>query len=508
MLPDSATPVLSMSLVSGRQVSSPASTAPVGPPWGDEAEKGIPVRLGILTREIFPELVDRVVAQAGRGEARARLLPARSVVYFVLALCLFSGADSMAPPGYRSVMRWLTNGLRHVHGGVLPTSPALTKARQRLGFEPLKLLFDCKRGPLAGAVVPGAFAFGLRLVAWDGTGIDTPDTPSNAEAFGRVGTGGNPQLRLLALVECGTHAVIDAAFAGVTTASEHKLARELLPALGNGMLLLADRNFPGHELWGLAAGTGADLVWRIKKNNVFVPLQVLPDGSFLSVMPTPQENRRHGQARAAGRVLPEPPHGHRVRVVEYTVTVRTTEGATRVEAFRLVTTLLDHTAAPAQELADVYAQRWEIENGYGELKTRLRGAGFILRSKSPELVQQEVYAFLTVYQALCAFETEAATGAGIDPDRISFTVTVRVARDNVIIQAAATAATLIRTRAEATADVLAALLPRRRPRQCERIKKPPKNTFLTKRHDHMRPPSRVTYQINITAKAAPPAETR
>lgn len=270
----------------------------------------------------------------------------------------------------------------------------------------------------------------------------------------------------------------------------------------------ADRNFPGYELWGLAADTGADLLWRIKRNNVLVPVRVLPDGSFISVMATPAENIRLGQARAAGRVLAEPPEGHTVRIIEYTVTVRAADGAIRIEVFRLVTTLLDHKAAPADQLAAIYAQRWEIENGYGELKTRLRGTGFILRSKCPELVRQEVYALLTVYQALCMFEAEAATTAGIDPDRISFTVAVRLARDHVTSQAAATAATLSKARAQAVADLLADLLPRRRSRECERIKKPPKNTFLTKRHDHIRPPSRVTYEITVIQKAHPPAQTR
>ena len=290
--------------------------------------------------------MDEVIGLAGCREKRRRLLPARTVVYFVLGLCLFSGADSMGPPGYRSVMRWLTNGLRHLDGVVLPTSSALTRARQRLGARPLELLFGLRRGPLAVAGTPGAFAFGLRLVAWDGTGIDAADTPANAAAFGGV-QGGGPQLRLLALIECGTHALIDAVFDGVARASEQKLARRLLPALGPGMLLLADRNFPGWELWGLAAGTGADLAWRIKKNLVFTPLKVLPDGSFLSVMPTPAENLRLGQARAAGRIPPGPPEGHTVRIIEYTVTVRAADGTTRIEPFRLATTLLDHQRAPA-----------------------------------------------------------------------------------------------------------------------------------------------------------------
>ena len=289
----------------------PLSTAEdLGPPvWDRGSDRSCPVGLGVLTWEISPGLVDEVIELAGCREKRRRLLPARTVVYFVLGLCLFSGADSMGPPGYRSVMRWLTNGLRHPDGVVLATSSALTRARQRLGARPLELLFGLRCGPLAVAGTPGAFAFGLRLAAWDGTGIDAADTPANAAAFGGV-QGGGPQLRLLALIECGTHALIGAVFDGVARASEQKLARRLLPALGPGMLLLADRNFPGWELWGLAAGTGADLAWRIKKNLVFTPLQVLPDGSFLSVMPTPAENVRLGQARAAGRIPPGPPEGH------------------------------------------------------------------------------------------------------------------------------------------------------------------------------------------------------
>lgn len=347
-----------------------------------------------------------MIERAGCREKRLRLLPARTVVYFVLGRCLFSGADSMGPPGFRSVMRWLTNGLRHLGGADLPASSALTRARQRLGARPLELLFGLRCGALAGGT-PGTFAFGLRLVAWDGTGIDAAGTPANAAAFGGV-QGGGPQLRLLAQIECGTHALVGAVFDRVARASEQKLARRLLHALGPGMLLLADRNFPGWELWGLAAGTGADLAWRIKKNLVFTPLQVLPDGSFLSVMPTPAENVRLGQARASGRVLPGPPEGHVVRIIEYTVTVRAAGGATRIELFRLVTTLLDYQLAPAAELAALYHQRWESENGYAELKTRLRGAAFILRSRSPELVRQEMFAFLTVYQALCTLEADAA----------------------------------------------------------------------------------------------------
>ena len=327
------------------------------------AGKGLPLRLGVLTEQLSPSLVDEVVAETGRVQRRCRLLPARTVVYFVLGLCLFSGAESAGPPGYRSVLRSLTTGLRHVCEVRLPTSAALTRARQRLGAEPLQALFGRVRGPLAALDTPGAFAFGLRIVAWDGTGIDTADTEANAEAFGRDGTGGRPQLRLLALVECGTHALLGAVFDGCARVSEQVLARRVLDLLRPGMLLLADRNFPGHELWGLACATGADLAWRIKKNQVFVPLRRLPDGSFLSVMSAPADNLRYtralARARAAGQPLPGPPPGHRVRIIEYTVTVQTADGARRIEQFRLVTSLLDATVAPAAELAALYHQRWE-----------------------------------------------------------------------------------------------------------------------------------------------------
>lgn len=215
-------------------------------------------------------------------------------------------------------------------------------------------------------------------------------------------------------------------------------------------------------------------------------------------MGTPAENVRYGQARAAGRPLPGPPRGHAVRIIEYTVTVRSTDGSCRTELFRLATSLLDHHAAPARQMAELYHQRWEIELGYGELKTRLRGAEFILRSRSPELVRQEMFAFLVVYQALCALRARTAQTAAIDPDRISFTVTVRLARDQVCNQAAATPATLRRVCQQTIADLADALLPTRRSRSYERIKRPAKNTYPSRKHDHIRPPSKTRYALTVT----------
>ncbi len=274
-MPESATLVVS-AVASSAAPDDCAVSAAVPTP----AEKGLPLRLGVLTEQITPAMVDEVVVHSGRRERRCRLLPARAVVYFVLALCLFSGADSAGPPGYRSVLRSLTNGLRPLPGMALPTSAALTRARQRLGVRPLQVLFGRLRGPLGTSATPGVCAFGRRVVAWDGTSIDVPDTDANAAQFGRTDAGGRLLLRLLALIECGTHALIDAVFDGFHAASEHVLARRVLSSLRPGMLLLADRNFCGHQLWGQAAATGADLAWRVKRNNVFVPVRRLPDGSL------------------------------------------------------------------------------------------------------------------------------------------------------------------------------------------------------------------------------------
>src|SRR4051795_2363060 len=177
------------------------------------------------------------------------------------------------------------------------------------------------------------------------------------------------------------------------------------------------------------------------------------------------------------RALPGPPAGHPVRIIEYDVRIASGDGGVRTEAVRLVTTLLDHEQAPARQLAELYPQRWEIEFGYGELKTRLRGPEVMLRSRSPQLIRQEIFAFLIVYQALCSLRVRAAQAADTDPDRISFTLTLRLARDQATSQAAATPAALTEAVPQTIADLLDELLPPRRSRSYERKKRPVKNTF-------------------------------
>ena len=476
-----------------------------GPPPGRGPDLSCRSGLGVLTGEITPGLVDEVIEQAGCREKRQRLLPARAVVYFVLGLCLFSGADSMGPPGYRSVMRWLTNGLRHLDGAGLATSSALTRARQRLGARPLELLFGLRCGPLAEAGTPGAFAFGLRLAAWDGTGIDAADTPANAAAFGGV-QGGGPQLRLLALIECGTHALIGAVSGGVARASEQKLARRLLPALGPGMLLLADRNFPGWELQGLAAGTGADLAWRIKKNLVFTPLQVLADGSFLSVMPTPAENVRLGQARAAGRPRPARPR------VTWSGSSSTRSPSAPLAAHQDRAVPPGHHAAGSPAGASRRA-RLPLPPAAGKREQLRRAEDPAPRRRvhpALPLTRTGLPGTVRVPHRLPGAlrpGSRSRRQAGIDPDRISFTVTVRVARDHAASHAIITPHSLDLARRQAIGDLLSDLLPRRRDRQYERIRKQPKNNFPPLKRGQERLPSRVTYTIKVTPRAPSPAQT-
>ena len=250
------------------------------------------------------------------------------------------------------------------------------------------------------------------------------------------------------------------------------LARRLLHALRPGMLLLADRAFPGWELWGLAAATGAHLAWRVRSSAVLTPVQYLPDGSFLAVLPTPARCR----ARAgAARPRPVRRPGHRIRVIEYAVTVtRAAGGAARTEAFRLVTTLLDPQAAPAAELAALYRQRWEAETGYGELKTRLRGAGSSSAPRPRTWPARKCGRSWPSSRHYASLQYQAARQAGLDPDRLSFTVTIRIARDHARTQhATATAQGLARARQHAITDMLADLLPPRRDRHYHREKKRP-----------------------------------
>ncbi|MGH2930933.1 MAG: IS4 family transposase, partial [Solirubrobacteraceae bacterium] len=312
----------------------------------------------MLTRVFPPELVDRVVVEAGRREQRQRLLPARVVVYYVLAMALF------ADRSYEEVMRQLVEGLAWgsgwQHSWEVPSKVAIFLARQRLGPEPLVLLFRATARPLAGESTRGAFYREWRLMSLDGTCLDLADTPANEQAFGRPGSsrreggGAFPQLRMVALSEAGTHAICEVALGAYTT-GENALADELLGALKKGMLCLADRGFYSFGRFQNARKTGAQLLWRVKSNMLLPREQQLPDGSYLTRIYASQKDQRAGRDGELGRV------------VEYQLN----DGARSdpEQRYRLLSTILDHDAAPAGELGGLYHERWEIESALDELKS-------------------------------------------------------------------------------------------------------------------------------------------
>ena len=374
------------------------------------------ISIGVLTLVFPPEMVDRVVAEAGRTEVRNRLLPARVVVYYVLGLALFSQAS------YEEVMRNLVEGLSWGSGWAqawkVPTKAALFKARARLGPEPLEALFKEVAGPMATSETKGAWFGDWRLMSIDGTCVDVADTPANAEAFGRPGTGRGegagafPQVRVVGLAECGTHALADVAI-GPCGTGETTLTRGLLGSLGPGMVVLADRNFYSFALWNEARATGADLLWRTKSNHVLPIDERLDDGSYLSHLHEVVKNHR----RRSDVV---------VRVIEYTL-----DDPGRPDAdglYRLITTIVDPAAAPAEDLAALYPQRWEFETVLDELKTHQRGPRVVLRSKQPTGVRQELYGHLCVHYAIRWLMHAVALARDADPDRLSFTRSLRVAR--------------------------------------------------------------------------------
>lgn len=365
----------------------------------------------MLTRVFPPEVVDEVIAETGRKEQRHRSLPARVMAYFSVGMALHSEGS------YEDVLGLMTDGLSwslpEVEPVKLPSKSAIFQARERLGAEPVKVLFERVARPLATEETPGAFLAGRRLVAIDGTTLDVADTTVNDEHFGRPGVNKGersafPQARVVGLVECATHAVIDAEVGAYST-GENTLARPVVDRLAPGMLVLADRGFCGFPLWERAAATGADLLWRAKSNMLPRPVETLPDGSWLA------EFRPSGNKGRKAKPLI-------IRVIDYQLD----DGRGDTGPYRLFTTVLDPAEAPAGELALAYAQRWEIELAFDELKTHQRGPKTVLRSKSPALVEQEIWGHLCCHYAIRTLMFEAAHDSEVDPDRVSFTAALRI----------------------------------------------------------------------------------
>ncbi len=371
------------------------------------------VSLGVITKTFPLERVRSALAATGKASVRERDLPAHVVVYYAIALALYMQSS------YREVLRCLLEGLQWLRDPAVPPRVAghsgISQARTRLGWEPLRELHDELVKPIAVAATQGAWYRQWRLVSLDGSTMEVADEHDNEAAFGRPGAsrGGSayPQFRFVSLVESGTH-VLFGTHMGPYAIGEHTLARDVLGALDRTMLCLADRGFFGFALWQQALATRAQLLWRSRKNMRLPCEQRLADGSYLSRLYPSERDRRH-QTRSI-----------RVRVIEYRL-----EGLTAAEPiYRLVSSVLDPQQAPAQELAALYHERWEIETALDELKTHLRGARIVLRSKTPDLVRQEFYGLLMAHFAVRALMHEAALKANVDPDRLSFLHAVRVVR--------------------------------------------------------------------------------
>jgi hypothetical protein len=405
-----------------------------------------PGHLGELTQIVPFEMVDAALEATGAVQARVRDLPSRVVVYLLLAGCLFSGM------GYLQVWQRLVAGLDGLPVAA-PTASALAQARRRVGVGPLRFLFELLRGP-----APGGLRWrGLLVCALDGTTMAVPDSAANLACYPRPrggnGTVGYPLARLVALVACGTRAVIDAVSgpaAGPGT-GEVSYAYRLLAALRPGMLLLADRNFAAGKLAAAVTGTGAQFLIRCKAAASTGPkLPVLsrcPDGSYLSLL-----------------------GGVQVRVIDAEITLATTTGR-RTGVYRLATSLLDHRRHPAFDLVKLYHSRWEIETCYLELKATILG-GRVLRARTPAGLEQEICALLVTYQILrLAMADATATRPGTDPDRASFTIALHAARDQLIQAAGVIADTVIDLAGTIGRQVLANLLPDRRPRVSRRAVK-------------------------------------
>jgi len=376
------------------------------------------ISLGVIAKTFPIAKVREVLAETGKSSVRQRELPAHVMVYYVIAMALFMNASC------REVLRCLLEGLQWLKDFSAPIKvtgkSGISQARTRLGEEVVRRLHDETVRPIATASTKGAWFKRWRLVSLDGSTLDVPDEPALEAAFGRPGAGHGesayPQIRFVSLVENGTHVLFGTKMAGCAT-SEIALTTHVLSALRAGMLCLADRNFFGYAMWSRARATGADLLWRVKTNARLPCDERLPDGSYLSHV-YPSDKDRRSKA-----------NGVKVRVIEYRL-----EGVADAEPiYRLVTTILDPAMASAEELAALYHERWEIETALDELKTHVRGARIVLRSKTPELVRQEFFGLMMSHFAVRGLMHEAALRADEDPDRLSFLHAIRVVRRKLLI---------------------------------------------------------------------------
>jgi hypothetical protein len=391
------------------------------------------VTFGVLVAAVSRDVIDGVVTAHGVGPKRSDgKLPAHVTAYLTMALCLFAEDD------YEEVAAKVTGSLSRFGcwdaTWSVPTASGITQARKRLGPKVMQDIFEGVAEPVATTFTRGAWVRGWRVLAIDGFEVDVPDTEANAEQFAHSGanslyTPAYPKARVVALAECGTHAFL-AAEVDSSAVGERAMAQRLYPRLRPDELLTADRNFYSFTGWAHAAATGAALLWRAPTGLTLPVIHVLTDGTYVSALINPKyrgARRERVVQDARDGVDLDPEDGCLVRVIEYDVPDRSGSGDLVV----LLTTILDPGDARADDLAAAYHQRWEEETAFDQLKTHLRGPGQILRSRLPDLVHQEIWAWLIAHYAIAVLIARAAEAADLDPDRISFIRVLRLVRRSV-----------------------------------------------------------------------------
>lgn len=364
------------------------------------------VTLGSLSKYFPQQQIEAILRASGREGTRRRKLPTLELMYYVIALGLH------ASEACRSVLRRIMVRKRLADEDdfeAVCSASAITQGRKRLGWQPIRDLYRAVVGPLATRASMGAWYRRWRLVVLDGSVLDVADTQKNERAFGRPGASrgksGFPQIRFVTLLESGTHVMFGAEMGGYGT-GEATLAHKVIKFLPADALCLADRAFFSYSLWKEALATGAQLLWRVRDDLVLPKLRRLSDGSYLTkIYPSPG-------ARSRDR------GGIEARLIEYRL-------GGKGQQYRLLCSILDPRKAPAIQLANLYPKRWTIETALGELKTRLRGARAVLRSRIPALVRQDFYALLLAHFGVRALMHEAALEEKIEATDLSFVHALR-----------------------------------------------------------------------------------
>jgi len=384
---------------------------------GELVENGVPAAFEQFGELLDAQWVARALEETGTASIRRRKLPANLVVWLVIAMALFRDRSILEVVAH---LRLVMPGDARVANRGKVVASSVAEARQRVGPSPIRSIFGDTGRSWANPAAAAARWQGLALYAMDGSTLRIPDNDENEEAFGRPATGrgksGYPQVRLMTLMAVRSHLLLAAEMGpcrGKRT-GELSLAQELWTQIPNSSLLMVDRGLLSYAAFWKLRQSGDERHWLIrgKRNLRWKLVQELPDGSALIELSLSKESRKSD---------PSLPQTMAARVIRYEF-----EGSAGPQT--LLTSLLNSDRFPAAELVRLYHERWEIENGYDELKTHMLERQEAIRSRTPEGVKQEIWGILLAYNLVRMRMCEAAEQAGVEPTRISFTHSLRLIR--------------------------------------------------------------------------------